>query len=164
MKNALNVFSLQWTILGSPGTCFWLPYNCPPHRLSFQNPQDTKLQPHPPRAQCRLPVCGVTFLPLDPWRHPRVSNTNCWTLPDPTTSMLPSLPTWRTWTSWPSRCPEGPPCNQLQRGFPTAQRDGKPLAGRHPSSTRISILLGRNPSASVFPTLKQRQGNAEKRN
>lgn len=44
-----------------------------------------------------------------------------------------------------------------------AQRDGKPLAF-HPSSTLISILLGRNPSASLFPALKQRQGNAEKRN
>lgn len=83
MKNALNVFSLQWTILGSPGTCFWLPHNCPPHRLSFRYPQDTKLQPHPPRAQCRLPIRGVTCLPLDPWRHPRVSNTNRQTLPGP---------------------------------------------------------------------------------
>lgn len=164
MKNAVNVFSLQWTILGSPGTCFWLPHNCPPHRLSFWYPQDTKLQPHPPRAQCRLPIRGVTCLPLDPGVIPGSPTPTARHCLAPTTSMLPSLPTWRTWTSWPSRCPEGPPCNQIQRGFPTAQRDGKPLAGRHPSSTRISILLGRNPSASVFPTLKQRQGNAEKRN
>lgn len=45
--------------------------------LSFRYPRDTKLQPNPPRAQCRLPVRSVTFLPLDPWRHPRVPNTNC---------------------------------------------------------------------------------------
>ena len=44
------------------------------------------------------------------------------------------------------------------------QRDGKPLAGRHPSSPTISMLLGRNTSDSLFPTLKQRQGNAGKKN
>ena len=44
-----------------------------------------------------------------------------------------------------------------------AQRDGKPLAGRHPSSPTISMLLGRNTYDSLFPTLKQRQGNAGKK-
>ena len=96
---------------GPPGTCFGSHLTALPTAFHSSVPGTQNCSPI---HQCRLPVCRVTFLPLDPWLHPRVSNTDCGDTAWPHHEHASPLPPWRTWTSWPSRCPEGPPCNQIQ--------------------------------------------------
>lgn len=142
IKNALNVFSPSWTILGPPGPASSSHLTALPIAFHSSVPGTQNCSPI---HQCRLPVCGVTFLPLDPWLHPRVSNTSCGDTAWPHHEHASPLPPWKTWTSWPSRCPEGPPCNQIQ-GVPHGPEGWKapcweaPLQPHHLHAARKEYL------------------------